>query len=181
MMTRCNNGHQPYDTDVWKAGCPDCMPVDPRPRTSGRAQSTVFEDHHRSGQRAPQPTEIEESFRTSTATSGGTVVVEGKDSKRLVGWVVVLYGPQRNTDFRLVEGANRIGRGPESSIRLKDPVASTLHACISYDDGAFELYDMGSQNGTFVNDNPKRITRQEIRSGDVIRVGDTSLKFVRFE
>jgi hypothetical protein len=164
MMTRCANGHQPYDRDLWPTGCPDCMPVDPRSSSSSSPIKGTVVDQ------PPQQ-----------AADKRTVVVQGAGSKRLVGWVVVQQGPQRNTDFRLVEGSNRIGRGADSPVRLQDPLVSTMHAMICVEDGIYEIVDLGSQNGTFLNDNQRKVTRDQLKSGDVIKVGDTSLKFVRYE
>jgi hypothetical protein len=143
------------------------MPVDPRRGANPAALAGTI---------------VNPSSQPSPVASGsGTVVVQGAGSKRLVGWVVVQQGPQRNADFRLVEGGNRIGRGADSHVRLQDPLISTMHAMISFDDGVFDLVDLGSQNGTYLNDNPRKITRETLKSGDVLRLGDTSLKFVRYE
>jgi|SRR5579863_9285984 len=167
MMTRCANGHKPFDTDLWPSGCPDCMPVDPRPYSHNVGKDrTVVE-----GQAAASP-------KTGKA---GTIIMRGRDSQRLVGWLVVLAGPQRNTDFRLEEGDNHIGRGPDVQVRLQDSNVSMTHAAINYEDGSFEIIDLRSSNGTFLNDNPKKVIRETLSHGDVIRVGDTSLKFVRYE
>ena len=43
------------------------------------------------------------------------------------------------------------------------------------EDGRFVLHDLGSTNGTRVND--RRISRHPLEDGDVIRVGDTCLRF----
>ena len=167
MMTRCANGHRPYDIELWPAGCPDCMPADPRPR---------------SGVEAMAGTVVEKPAGPAVATGhSGTVIMRGAGSQRLVGWLVVLQGPQRNQDFRLVEGDNRIGRGRDAQVSLQDPNVSTMHATVSYDNGVYEIIDLRSANGTYINDDTRKIIRQELRSGDVIRVGDTALKFVRYE
>jgi pSer/pThr/pTyr-binding forkhead associated (FHA) protein len=165
MMTRCANGHQPYDKDLWPTSCPDCMPVDPRP--SGNTSPIK-------GTTVDQPAQQQ-------AADKRTVVVQGAGSKRLVGWVVIQQGPQRNTDFRLVEGSNRIGRGTDSAVHLHDPLVSTMHAMICIEDGVCEVVDLGSQNGTFLNDNQRKVSRDQLKSGDIIRMGDTSLKFIRYE
>jgi hypothetical protein len=167
MMTRCSNGHRAFDTDLWPSGCPDCMPVDPRPHSSNIGKDrTVVEDQAAS------------SAKTGKA---GTVIMRGTGSQRLVGWLVVLAGPQRNTDFRLVEGDNRIGRGPDAQVRLQDPNVSTMHATVSFEDGVCEIVDLRSANGTFLNDSPKKVIREMLNHGDVLHVGDTALKFVRYE
>ena len=76
----------------------------------------------------------------------------------------------------------RIGRDPAGDIVIDDRVVSQEHAVIEIVDlpdrkSECEYYvkDLGSTNGTFVND--KAITRQRLSNEDLIRVGWTMLKF----
>ncbi len=162
-MTRCSNGHRAYDPDLWPSGCPDCMPIDSRPHHGGIGKDRT----------------VVEAAAQKTGAAG-TVVMRGQ---RLVGWLVVLSGPQRNTDFRLIEGDNRIGRAPGKDLQvpLDDLNVSNMHASLTYEAGTYEIIDLRSTNGTLINEEGKRIVRQQLRSGDVIHVGDTSLKFVAYE
>jgi len=68
-----------------------------------------------------------------------------------------------------------IGRRRGCDLVLSDPQASRTHARISAQDGAFVLEDLGSTNGTFVND--QRVQRQVLRPGDEIQIGQTRLRF----
>ncbi len=73
-------------------------------------------------------------------------------------------------------GANQtIGR-EKCEIILRDPQASRQHASVNYLEGQFLLIDLGSANHTFVND--QMIQKPTpLMNGDVIGIGDTSLKF----
>jgi pSer/pThr/pTyr-binding forkhead associated (FHA) protein len=86
--------------------------------------------------------------------------------------------------FPLDKKLIRIGRDPDCEIFIDDKVVSMEHAMIEAVDvpenkGQKEFYikDLGSTNNTFVND--KKITRQKLNHDDLIRVGWTSLKFVK--
>jgi hypothetical protein len=51
-----------------------------------------------------------------------------------------------------LQATNLIGRAPDNSIVLQDETISARHARISYASGQWILEDLGSKNGTFVND-----------------------------
>lgn len=68
-----------------------------------------------------------------------------------------------------------IGRLPECEVVVDDPGASRQHARIRRTDGGFVLVDLGSTNGTLLNDAP--IQEQVLESGDRITIGQTVLEF----
>ena len=68
-----------------------------------------------------------------------------------------------------------IGRLPESDVVLDDAGASRQHARIRNADGEFVLADLGSTNGTFVNEEPVR--ERVLEDGDRITIGETVLEF----
>ncbi len=96
--------------------------------------------------------------------------------------LVVLRGAEIGRDFRLRRLRTILGRGPEADVRVLDDLASRGHASIEHEwdagrrVGRFVLCDLGSTNGTLVNNRP--VDRIELREGDKIQVGDTLLKFV---
>lgn len=63
----------------------------------------------------------------------------------------------------------------EGDIVIQDPTVSGKHAGIKIDELKFELADFGSTNGTYVNG--KRISKQFLKDGDVIKLGNVDLKF----
>lgn len=71
----------------------------------------------------------------------------------------------------------KIGRGDANEVILKHSWVSRQHAMIQVEEnGAFNIIDLGSSNGTTVNG--KRIyTPIRLRSGDLIGIGKTSLAF----
>ena len=68
-----------------------------------------------------------------------------------------------------------LGRLPECDVVVDDPGASRQHARIRRTDAGFELVDLGSTNGTLVNDVP--VGEHLLEDGDRITIGQTVLEF----
>ncbi len=69
-----------------------------------------------------------------------------------------------------------LGRAVDADIRLNDDQASRYHASIFSVHNFFYLQDMDSTNGTFLNGAP--VTSMRLANGDVIKMGDTELRYV---
>src|SRR5882757_2202047 len=83
--------------------------------------------------------------------------------------LAVVEGPAVGQEFK-IEGSATIGRSPEATVMVDDPGVSRLHARIRRNEsGGFEVEDLGSKNGTFVNGT--RIEHALAKLGDKIRVG----------
>ncbi len=88
----------------------------------------------------------------------------------------VIQGFNRGTRFALAEDvAVTIGREAGNFVRLDDHEVSRRHAELRHVGGIFIVGDLGSSNGTFVND--AKVDRAELAGGDRIRVGRTVLVF----
>jgi FHA domain-containing protein len=70
-----------------------------------------------------------------------------------------------------------IGRLEGSDVQLADPGASRRHAEVRRDGNDFVLVDLGSTNGTLVNEAP--VTEHTLEEGDRITIGRTVLEFRR--
>jgi FHA domain-containing protein len=82
--------------------------------------------------------------------------------------------PDGSTQSFVVDGRPlTIGRGPDNGLVLQDSRASRHHARIYGRQGALLLADLGSTNGSWVND--RRIQEIALGEGDEIRIGDTVL------
>jgi FHA domain/Domain of unknown function (DUF4878) len=71
-----------------------------------------------------------------------------------------------------------IGRSPDNQLVVNDPQASSHHAQIYPDGQGYLLVDLGSTNGTFVNE--QRLIAHSPRmlnAGDVLRIGNTSFSY----
>jgi len=79
-------------------------------------------------------------------------------------------------DIPLAEGANLIGRGPGSAVRVSSARVSREHARIVVSGGRAYLEDLGSKNGTYLSGRPVH-ARTELSDGDEILVGHDVLVF----
>ncbi|MGE5529245.1 MAG: FhaA domain-containing protein [Patescibacteria group bacterium] len=87
----------------------------------------------------------------------------------------VVSGSDAGREFPLLEGSMEIGRRGASHVCLRDPSISRRHAAIVYERGAYYLRDLGSTNGTVVNDQQKK--RHRLKNGDRITLGHTMLVY----
>jgi len=71
--------------------------------------------------------------------------------------------------------SNLIGRAADNAICLDDPLISAHHARISYAGGQWLVEDLGSRNGTRVNDLQVE-GPIALASGDVLRLGGLALR-----
>jgi pSer/pThr/pTyr-binding forkhead associated (FHA) protein len=75
-------------------------------------------------------------------------------------------------------GPVQIGRSAACAIRLSDTYVSQVHARIYGEDGTWYVEDLGSTNGTFLND--RKVERPvEVHAGDVVKIGKTVLELRR--
>ena len=82
---------------------------------------------------------------------------------------------EKRSVFLLPDGC-AIGLRPSKHlICLTDPHVSTGHAWIEQREDGFWVSDMGSANGTLVND--RRVMSSPLRHGDILRCGETALRF----
>lgn len=98
------------------------------------------------------------------------------------GWIVVVGGPGRGAAFTLHNGVSQIGRGEDQAVRLDfgdTSISRNNHAAVAYDDeqGKFFLGHGGKSNLVRLNGRPV-LSTEEMSSGDQIRIGETTLKFV---
>jgi hypothetical protein len=80
------------------------------------------------------------------------------------------------TEFPADRPLVRLGRGSGSEVILQDSQASRQHAEISQQGDQVVIRDLGSTNGTYVNDE-RVIGSRLLRPGDRIRIGDTILAY----
>lgn len=76
---------------------------------------------------------------------------------------------QEGTAFPL-DHYTTIGRHDENTIAIDDGFVSGSHAELIFSNGGWWLQDLGSRNGTFINNQPAR-TRVRITNGDIIQFG----------
>jgi pSer/pThr/pTyr-binding forkhead associated (FHA) protein len=77
----------------------------------------------------------------------------------------------------LGEDEVKIGKGPQNDIVLSDASVSGVHAMISFEDGVYKISDLGSRNGTLLNDARIGAEPRAINHGDLIKMGHCALTF----
>ncbi|MCA9039520.1 MAG: FHA domain-containing protein [Planctomycetaceae bacterium] len=83
-------------------------------------------------------------------------------------------GPDEGRQYRLEAGeVYDVGRGSNTTIRIRDSYISRLHARINVEDDIAMIHDWGSSSGLFVND--LQVAEAVLQNGDVIRMGNTDL------
>lgn len=99
------------------------------------------------------------------------------------GWAPVarldfILGPLAGHSVDLSSDVTTVGSVAGNTIVLADPAVSRKHAGIRRGmDGLYELADLGSTNGIYVNGH--RMPKKTLEEGDVIRVGNSELIFRR--
>jgi len=90
--------------------------------------------------------------------------------------LVVIAGPDKGKAFPLPAGESLlVGRSKATETQLSDPHVSRVHCQILVEADKIIVNDFESASGTFVNN--RKITQQEIKPGDTIRIGETQLRY----
>ena len=84
--------------------------------------------------------------------------------------------PQGNRRLELNEQPITIGRMPDNGLVLSDDRASREHCVVEPHEGGYRLRDLGSRNGTRLNE--KKVKHELLDNGDVIRIGKVELRFI---
>ncbi len=127
--------------------------------------------------------------RGSSGTAGGRpcggckrVMLPAWTKCLFCGWapgarLEFILGPMATQTLALAEDVTTIGSVAGNSVVLADPAVSKKHAGIRKVDGNYELADLGSTNGVYVNG--QKVPKKTLDVGDVIRVGNTEAVFKR--
>ncbi len=93
--------------------------------------------------------------------------------------LVAIAGKLRGQEFSLEEGENIIGRDSGCTISLSLNGVSKKHAQISITGDSIFIEDLGSSNGTFVND--LLIKKSELKSGDRVAIPDVIFQVIQVQ
>jgi hypothetical protein len=93
-----------------------------------------------------------------------------------VGMLVVTRGPNSGSKFALDEELTTAGRHPDSTIFLDDITVSRRHAEVRRVGAGYEVVDVGSLNGTYLN--RERVESAPLNEGDELQIGTFKLLFL---
>ena len=91
----------------------------------------------------------------------------------------VIAGPDEKKKFDLNQKSTRIGKKEDNDVVLLDNTVSRHHIAIEMTSDAFLLKDLGSTNGTYIND--LKVKEAYLTPGDVIKIGNSEIEFVAFD
>jgi hypothetical protein len=91
--------------------------------------------------------------------------------------LTITNGHLRGNAFDVPAGRSTLGRTPTAAITIEDGSVSRTHAELMRTGTRVVLTDLGSTNGTRVNNQPLDGPR-ELRDGDVVRIGSVDLRFM---
>ncbi|AKU99379.1 FHA domain/GGDEF domain protein [Labilithrix luteola] len=90
--------------------------------------------------------------------------------------LVVIYGPELGKRASLGSTVFEIGRSSRADLAIDQESISRHHARISWDGKSHVIYDLGSTNGTFVND--QSCKERALKDGDQVKLGRSILKYM---
>lgn len=87
----------------------------------------------------------------------------------------MIQGIDQGARFEIPDEEVGLGRGVQNAIRVHDTEVSRTHARITRVAGKYQITDLNSSNGTYVNGAPVNV--RELVAGDEIQIGRTVLLF----
>ena len=121
-------------------------------------------------------------FKDRVTSASQTVLTDAGEARagRPIGQngsLIVIYGDELGRRVRVGTEPLVIGRSPQCEIQVDQQSVSRNHCRIRFDGTDFLVRDLGSTNGTYVNDDPV-VGDARLRHGDQLKVGRTILKFI---
>ena len=93
------------------------------------------------------------------------------------GYLHVFTGPNKGESILLGAGVISIGRAAQNTLILNDENVSQRHAEVGPRKDGYVVKDLGSRNGTFVNDQRIASNEKRLAAGDIVAVGETKMLF----
>lgn len=117
--------------------------------------------------------------RTTNPNKTVVTVISSSPSRRSDprdACLIVIYGDDLGRRIPLGLEPTIIGRSSKCEVQLDQESVSRNHCRIAYNGKTYAIRDLGSTNGTYVND--ELVDEFNLRDGDQVKVGRTILKFI---
>ena len=105
----------------------------------------------------------------------GSSIFQSKPDKKSHACLVQYSGTNIGRRYVIDQIDMVIGRSPECSITVNEQSVSRKHASCTTVDGEVSIHDLGSSDGTFVDDN--KIDTKTLLDGDILRLGTVLFKY----
>ena len=122
----------------------------------------------------PEDDDYDPRATLNTATVIAAPVVQTVDPSSAC--LVVIYGSELGKRISLSTEDVECGRSMATGIPLDDDAVSRRHARFAWTGNAFIVSDLGSTNGTYVND--LTVRERTLQDGDQVKIGHTIFKFI---
>lgn len=96
--------------------------------------------------------------------------------KKMPGKIRIIEGFQAGSEMKIGNEGLLIGR-TEGNLILNENIVSRKHAVIYKQNDTYFIEDLKSTNGTYINN--YRITKSVLKPGDIIKIGNTALQFLK--
>jgi hypothetical protein len=134
------------------------------PNGKGRNGKAKAKTARSAGGPATKPARVSKPPRAGKGRTPAVVIIRDAKGKKL--------------STTKLAGTMQIGRDESCQIRPDDTYLSQFHAKLYANDGVWYVEDLGSTNGTYLNQN--RLTGPvEIHAGDTLRVGEITMELRR--
>ena len=125
------------------------------------------------GEPPPVPDDLDQDATLLMAQSElpGTGDVADPDGTMIISnpKIVSLNNATEGQVMVLGMGTTSMGRSPDNDIHITEDRISRKHAQVAFGPGGYAIYDLNSENGTYVNGN--RIREHFLSDGDIIMIG----------
>src|SRR2546426_5048103 len=89
--------------------------------------------------------------------------------------LLVNPGTPQASQIELKAGSNSLGRGEANDFKIEDPSVSGYHCRVLVENGSVTITDLGSTNGTFVDQSP--VGEAVLQPGQTVRLGGVEMLF----
>src|SRR5262245_51823545 len=180
MINICPQCKAPIPREVSRF-CNQCG-ADLRPESASMGQIDVNRpgaslEAHETPPETPEKAVAPNSESLGQSPQRMTMVVPKDDAKlpRPEAVLRILLRDGSVVEREITQNELAIGKGPQNDIILPDASVSSAHAIIRFEDGAYKIIDLGSRNGTLVNDVRLGAESRVIQHGDLIKMGHCAL------
>ncbi len=172
-------GHDSTDPNISSPDTfvgPDPTAVDDEPATSGPAGDSDLPPPRRGKAVHLKPDhDAPTGSEDATAVAQNPLAARRPRARKPQGRLIVITGKEEGRVIDLRAGSIVLGRSSECDVTLLDIQVSRRHLEVTTRNGVVSIRDLGSGNGTFLNED--QVTETELNDGDEIALGDHVLRY----